>query len=410
MEWIPICDDEIFVNSLKIIPDVGAQISSRECMELAYAFALQGAGHVASNPMVGAVVVDKEHRFLGAAAHLKFGEAHAEASLIESLEKQGLIPRLNGATFYCTLEPCSFQGKTPSCAKLLSRFPIKNLVYGRKDPNKRVDGKGLKILESAGIQCLEDAWFSKQSVRLIRSFSWCMRNAQPYVGLKVGMSFDGKVGKENSERFWITGDRAREYGHWLRHLYDGILVGADTVIVDNPSLNLRHPHVKTASCTTKVVLDPGGRAYRSRPVSSQRLVSSKNSGDRIFWVVKKGLHQEMLAEMEQQFGESGVVLLQLDSDGQGIDLQALLRALYKHGVTSLLLEGGRYVWASFLNQKLVQRIHAFQASQIFGESATLKWDAGLMPMEGTQLVEKSISPLGPDWIVEADIKYSEEDS
>ena len=407
MEWIPICDDEHFARGIKIIPKVGEKVSQVDCLALAYAAALQGAGYVASNPMVGVVAVDKDHQFIGMGAHLRFGEAHAEANLLAHIRSEGISSRLAGATLYCTLEPCSFHGKTPSCAKALSHFPIKRLVYGQKDPNKKVNGRGLKILEEAGILCEEVAPFSKASARLIKPFSWCMTHHQPYVALKLAMSFDGKIGKEQQERFWITGERSRRYGHWLRQLYDGLVVGADTVIVDNPSLDIRHPDIHRPSPVAKVVLDPGGRAFRARPLSEQRLISSRRAGDRVFWVVRKGLHEKMYAAMVQQCEQVGVNLIQLGSGQEGLDLKHLLKTLYDHDVNSVLLEGGRFVWASFLNQKLVQRLHSFQSSKLLGGDA-LNWDVGLQALENTQLVERSVSPLGSDWIVEADMSYTEE--
>ena len=391
-------------------PAIGEEISPEDCFAIAYSCALQGAGRVASNPLVGVVAVDRDHKFIGLGAHLQFGKAHAEASLISDIQENGLESRLTGATVYCTLEPCSFHGKTPSCAKLLRGFPIKKLVYGHKDPNLRVNGSGIKILEDAGIICVQDQRFAKDSAKLIKPFTWCLSRAQPYVGLKVAMSFDGKIGKTGQERLWVTGERSRQYAHWLRHYYEGILIGADTVIVDNPSLNIRHPYILSPSPVAKIVLDPSGRAFRSRSLSKHRLIASLRADDRVFWIVKKGLNQEIISEMEKQLEHHGASLIQLNYDHQGLDLNTLLQTLYKSGVHSILLEGGRYVWSSFLNQQLVQVLHAFHAGTILGGESTLRWDAGLTTSIGTQLVEKRISPMDSDWVLEADLNYFEGDA
>lgn len=408
MDWIPICDDEHFVDGISRTPELGEKIEVDECFKLAYGLALQGAGRVGSNPLVGVVAVDKDHKFIAAGAHLRFGEAHAEANLIRAIKSRGLDSRLAEATLYCTLEPCSFHGKTPSCAKAIADLPIGRIVYGQIDPNEKVNGKGLKILREAGITCEQNLAFTQMSAKLIKAFAWNLRSARPFVALKLAMSFDGKVGQEKAERYWVTGERARQHGHWLRHLYEGVLVGADTVIVDNPSLSIRHPGIQSPSPVSKVVLDPTGRAFSSRPLLEQHLVMSCGSEDQIYWVVKNDLDPKLLTTIARQLGKVNGHLLPLKCSKQGLDLEALLQTLYRQGVHSLLLEGGRYVWASFLNQGFAQRLHAFQANRILGGSA-LNWDSQLQSMSGTQLVDMQISPMASDWLLEADIRYSQEE-
>ncbi|MFK7823773.1 MAG: bifunctional diaminohydroxyphosphoribosylaminopyrimidine deaminase/5-amino-6-(5-phosphoribosylamino)uracil reductase RibD [Oligoflexales bacterium] len=405
VEWVPVCDDEKFINSTKRPPSLGEELKPEECFTLACSSALQGAGRVASNPLVGVVAVDKDHKFIGLGAHLQFGQAHAEANLIKFIEDNGLISHLAGATLYCTLEPCSFHGKTPSCAKLLSSMPIKKLIYGQMDPNIKVNGRGLRILKEAGVVCEQDSRFTKESARLIKHFSWSLINAKPYVALKMAMSFDGKVGKDSTERFWITGERSRQYGHWLRHFYEGILIGAETVIVDNPSLSVRHTEIFSPSPVAKVILDPNGRALLSRCLSKHRLLTSLTSSDRVYWVVKKGLNEKKFEVIQKQLEQVGASLIQLECDHLGLDLKTLLVSLYDLGIHSLLLEGGRHVWSSFLSQQLVQSLHAFHASTILGGENYHRWDDCLSPIEGTKLVRKRISPMTSDWLIEADLKY-----
>ena len=132
--------DELYANPG--VPDIGTPISSTQAMNLAFIMALQGAGSVKSNPLVGAVCVDKSQNFVAAAYHAEFGKAHAEQALIAQIYEQGLRERLEGATIYVTLEPCAHVGKTPACASVLSDLPIKKVVYGLPDPTPKTCGKG----------------------------------------------------------------------------------------------------------------------------------------------------------------------------------------------------------------------------------------------------------------------------
>ena len=131
-------------------PDLLARVTREECWHLCYGAALRGVGFVTHNPPVGAVLVDRNHRFLAIGAHLEFGGPHAEVNLLSQINKRGLDQHLAGSTLYVTLEPCAHQGKTPSCAAMLSDLPLGKVEFANRDPNPNVDGKGIAILEKIG--------------------------------------------------------------------------------------------------------------------------------------------------------------------------------------------------------------------------------------------------------------------
>ena len=409
MEWVAKCDDECLATMKEAVPKLGSELSPSSAMDLAYCAALAGAGFVSPNPMVGAVCVDSLGRFLALGSHLQVGEQHAEAHMIENIKKNRLTDQLRGATVYCTLEPCSYYGKTPSCAKALSKFPISKLVYGQVDPNKKVNGSGIEILEESGVECLRDAKFEHKTASLIRVFSWSQTSALPYVAVKFAASFNGRIGRHENGRHWVTGPRAREYGHWLRQLYDAIIVGAGTVVVDNPSLNIRSSLLVKVKNSTKVVLDPRARALTHRNLADHNLIKNCEGNDRVIWIVGKDASKNFSQELKTQLTSSPIILARLDTAGGEFRPKEVLNLLAGLGVRSVLLEGGRYLWGSFLRQGLVQRLHAFFAPIIWGVGYSLAWDSGysdgLFPEISGKMRNSRLSPLEKDWVIEADLMW-----
>lgn len=356
--------DELYQIKL---PQFNEKLTSEECIRLACAVGLKGVGNVKRNPLVGAILVDSQHRFLEWGSHLRYGEDHAEAMILKNLKARGCEEKIKNATLYCTLEPCSYHGKTPSCAEALKSLPIKQVFFGQKDPNPKVDGRGLKILEEAGIPCIQDPLFEIKSSSLIEVFKCNMQKKRPFVALKVAATLDGKVAINNRGRTWITGQRAREYGHWLRQYYDGIVIGADTLILDNPSLTVRHSKINKLNHPIRVVLDPNGRALSSMPLEKINLFHDKDIKN--LWVMSESslVHCSNLIQKSTKL--ANVEFMSLPYQKQvGFNLDRLLKNLWDKDISSLLLEGGRGVWESFLSSDLVEKIHYFQAPTLWGNS------------------------------------------
>ena len=201
-------------------------------MRLAMQLAGNAIGRTSPNPLVGAVIV-KDNRVVGCGWHRKAGTPHAE---VHALNQAGELAQ--GADVYVTLEPCAHYGKTPPCAKALVEAKVKNVYGGLLDVNPKVAGKGFKILEDAGIHVeygfLQDELRKQNEV----FFKW-IEHKKPFVVLKAAMTLDGKIATATGQSKWITNETSRAYGYKLRDIYDGIMVGINTVIEDNPMLTAR---------------------------------------------------------------------------------------------------------------------------------------------------------------------------
>ena len=226
MQWQPDPKDAA-LRSLQL-PAIGSKLSPQACKELAVLIAGRGIGQVAPNPLVGAVLVDADHGFLGAGAHERLGQAHAEVNALDYAEQHQQHGRIRGGTLYVTLEPCAHSNRTPACATTLASTGLAKVVYGLVDPNPRVDGRGAKILEQAGIRAELDHTWSATCSELAEIFLCNVRQQRPFVALKVALSLDGLIALPGSQRAWITGPRARAYGHFLRIYYDAIVIGRGT--------------------------------------------------------------------------------------------------------------------------------------------------------------------------------------
>ena len=205
-------------------------------MDIALHLARKGAGKVNPNPLVGAVIVN-DGKIIGKGYHESYGKAHAEINAFKDAETE----LIEGSTMYVTLEPCSHYGKTPPCVDQIIENRIKRVVIGMVDPNPLVSGKGVKKLQEAGIDVtvgiLED-----KCKKLNEVFIKYITKKKPFVVLKTAMSLDGKISTTSGESKWITDKEARENVHILRNELTAIMIGIDTVIIDNPELTCRIPN------------------------------------------------------------------------------------------------------------------------------------------------------------------------
>lgn len=316
-------------------------------MSLARAFAVARRIHpraTSPNPRVGCVLV-KGGRVIAEGAHLAFGKAHAEPN---TLAKAGA--RAKGATAYLTMEPCArFKGKkTPSCAETLAASGVRRVVCASLDPNPKVAGRGLAILRRAGIAVTRDAAYQAEAEALNRGFYSRMRRNRPWVVLKTALSLDGKAAAANGKSRWVTGKPARAAVHRMRAEYDAILVGAGTVLSDNPAL------------------------------------TSHGAGKNPLRVVLAG--RRALSKRSRVFDSSAPTVTYRNKP-----LHAVLRDLSRRGVGTVLIEGGPTVHASFLRAGVVDEAQIFLASKLLSGS--------LDPNTAPRLKEPKISKLGADWLI-----------
>jgi diaminohydroxyphosphoribosylaminopyrimidine deaminase/5-amino-6-(5-phosphoribosylamino)uracil reductase len=326
------------------------------------------------NPMVGAVVLDSGGLMAGEGFHRQSGHKHAEE---EALEAAG--ERARGGILYVNLEPCAHAHRTPSCARAAIDAGIRRVVVSMTDPDERMRGAGLRMLESAGIETFVGV-LEERASRLNEFYVKHRLTGRPFVTAKFAMSLDGKIATRTGESRWITGDEARAHAHRLRHAHDAILVGVDTVVADDPELtaraeeeNLRQP--------LRVVLDSQLKIRQSaRIVGANTLIATTRAG---------------------RVGAAEVLRLPAAADGR-VSLPALLDELGQRGILSLLVEGGAEVHASFFAASLVDKVHAYVAPRLIGGRAA----PGPLAGEGvehlaasTHLREMDFVRLGDDLLI-----------
>jgi len=384
------------------IPQIDEIISIEHAMQVAFDAAWQGLGHTSPNPLVGAVALDSENKFLGVSYHARVGEAHAEASLVQLIRANGMEDRMRDGTIIVTLEPCAHHGRTPPCSDLLTTIGLKRVFYAAQDPNPLVAGKGAKRIRDAGITCELISGFEVLARQQNEMFFWRHeKDNDVFVGLKAASSIGGSIARKGDKRVWITGERARRFGHFLRMVYDGIAVGAQTVIDDNPSLDpymlkdWRPPH--------KVVLDPELRAAECRDLSEFTLLQSDPS--KVHWFLTDDAeagHPDLVKRMQ----EMGINLNIVGSPW--FEPQAVLDAIHGAGVHSLLLEGGAGLYSSFLDMGLVRRMHLFQSPKLFAGADLIHVEtARAQDGQMLNLQQMTLTILDQDFLVEAICKQQE---
>src|SRR5262245_21838205 len=345
-------------------------MTDRDCIQLAIQLAAQGAALVSPNPLVGSVVV-KDGVVVGRGYHRYHDLKHAEAW---ALEEAGADAR--GATVYVNLEPCSHQGagkRTPPCSKALIDAGVKRVVASMLDPNPRVDGHGFELLREAGID-VEIGLMEREARRLNERYIKFITTGLPFVHLKMALSRDGRIATRTGESKWITGGDARAPSQMLRHEYDAILVGINTVLADNPALTDR-TQLPRRRPLVRVLLDSKLRA----PFESQLVMSADESPLIVFTTEYHDIDTDsIMSRMAEHMTleNYGAEVVTLASENGRPDLKAVLAELGKRQLTSLLVEGGAEVAGSFIEQRLVDKVTFFIAPKIIGGREALSGIGG----------------------------------
>ena len=302
--------------------------TDRYYMMLAIEQAKRGLYTTRPNPAVGCIVV-KDGQIIGQGFHPKAGQGHAEVYALAEAGEQAC-----GATAYVTLEPCSHTGRTPPCAKALIATNVARVVIAGLDPNPQVSGRGVALLEAAGIAVTVGV-MTAQAEALNTGFLKAMRTQMPYVRLKTAMSLDGRTAMADGSSKWITSDAARQDVQHLRARSAAIITGSQTVIADDPALTVRSQQlgvdITTIPTPKVVVLDRRNRLAFSETAAYQLC----RREDTVFW--------------------------------RHDDLTALLRDLVEtHDCHDVLVEAGAQVAGSFLAQGLVDELIVYQAPCLLG--------------------------------------------
>lgn len=381
------------------LPAVGTIISPLEAKELALNVALRGVGNVAPNPLVGAVIVDSRHRFVSAGAHLQIGSAHAEINAIDDAKAACGMKDFSQCTLYVTLEPCAHENRTPACAKRLISEKFSEVIYGVEDPNPRVAGQGAAMIRAAGIRCQSDASWGGPAGRLAEFFLWETTRKAPFVGLKAAISLDGAIARRGDQRQFITGPRARSFGHYLRIKYDAIMIGTWTLLHDNPGLTPRDTTIKGRT-PWRIVVDPSGRGLESGASGNIQLLS--DTSEKVVWIMSP-LHVKRLSHLVRRFPQVQFLGIGVGEQGH-IEPEAMLKELYDLGITSVLLEGGSGLYRPFIMRNMVNRYHLFQAAKFLSGRNKIHLFEGEVPPFDSAPADIEITPLGQDWLTEFQVR------
>ena len=351
-------------------------------MRLAMQLAGNAIGRTSPNPLVGAVIV-KDNRVVGCGWHRKAGTPHAE---VHALNQAGELAQ--SADVYVTLEPCAHYGKTPPCAKALVEAKVKNVYGGLLDVNPKVAGKGFKILEDAGINVeygfLQDELRKQNEV----FFKW-IEHKKPFIVLKAAMTLDGKIATATGQSKWITNETSRAYGYKLRDIYDGIMVGINTVIEDNPMLTAR---VDGGKNPIRIVVDSSLKIDINANVvqdkSAKTIVATTDKADK-----------DKILKLQAQ--DVDVIVVDKDKNDK-VDIEKLLDILGQQNICSILVEGGATLSGSFVAKKLVDKVYFFIAPKIIGgkEAKTPVAGTGILNLqEALTLKDIQIEKLEEDILI-----------
>lgn len=307
-------------------------------------------GHTWPNPSVGCVLV-KDGQVLAAAVTAEGGRPHAET---QALAMAG--DRARGATAYVSLEPCAHHGQTPPCAEALINAGIARVVIAAHDHDPRVAGKGVAMLQAAGIEV--DELPLAEALAQHAGFSRRIAHGMPRVIMKLATSEDGQMADITGRQRWITGERARMHGHSLRNRVDAVLTGIGTVLADDPRLDVRLPGAEHARLV-RVVADRHLRI----PLESQLVKTAEKQAT---WVITSTDAVEQAASHATDLRERGVTLLALDD--AALKPRAILEALGREGITRLLVEAGPALSTAFLEERLVDRLYWYRAPVLLGNA------------------------------------------
>jgi diaminohydroxyphosphoribosylaminopyrimidine deaminase/5-amino-6-(5-phosphoribosylamino)uracil reductase len=370
-------------------------------MRRALRLAERGRGTTRPNPVVGAVLA-RGGQVLAEAFHRRAGEAHAEVRAL-----QAVGGRADGATLYVNLEPCCHVGRTGPCTDAIIAAGVRRVVVGCRDRNPKVDGRGIRRLRRAGIAvevgCRED-----DSREANRAFFVWVSLGRPLVTLKAAATLDGYIAQISSRKgqgpIWITGESARRAAHQLRAAHDAILVGAGTVLTDDPRLTVRIEggSGRRAEGGLRVVLDgrlrtpPAARVLRGSGAGTGR--GRVAGGGPALVIGARGAPTGRAGALEK----AGAEVLLLPARRGRIAIAAVLTALAERGIQSVLVEGGAEVHGGFIRERLVDRVALFVAPRLIGGGVPVAAGAGWAIAQALELGPLQARSLDGDLLLTAD--------
>lgn len=353
-----------------------------KCISLAK----RGEGLVSPNPLVGAVILDKDGNLAGYGWHKKYGEAHAEVNAVKMAEENG--KDIKGGTIFVSLEPCSHYGKTPPCADLIITKGLKRVIAGCVDPNPKVAGRGLEKLKAAGIEVVSGV-LEKECRKLNEIFIKNQLEQKPFVAIKTATTMDGKIATKTGNSKWITSEKARAEVQKLRNKYDAILTGSGTVVADNPSLTCRMQKDRNP---IRVIIDSCASTQADSNVY-------KNDGTEVILAVKDSIKDSDINKYPEHVK---ILKCPLNEKSGKIDLEYLVDKLYELGIRSILIEAGGLLNGAFLKAGLVDKVYQFIAPKVLCDNAAKSFVDGFdinKIEEGIKLEIEAVKSFTPDILV-----------
>ena len=309
----------------------------------------RGRGFVEPNPMVGCVIV-KDGAVVGEGFHARFGGPHAEVAALEAAGANA-----QGATLYCTLEPCCHQGKRGPCTKAILPAGIRRVVAAMQDPFPEVSGQGLNELREAGLE-VEVGLHEDLARRLNGPYLKLLATGKPWVIAKWAMTLDGKIATRSGYSQWISGSAARAVVHSLRSRVDAIVVGRRTAEMDDPLLTARPEGGTPARIATRVIV-----SSRARLAPDSRLIKSARDFPVLLVCGPEAQEQDI-----KRLAGKGVEVLPLLAETRYERTLQLLDALGSRRMTNILVEGGSQLFGTLLDARQINEVHVFIAPKLFG--------------------------------------------
>jgi len=338
--------------------------------------AKKAIGKTSPNPMVGALVV-KNNQIVGHGYHKKAGTLHAERIALNKARNLS-----KGSTLYVSLEPCCHYGRTDPCTRAIIDAGIKRVVYSIKDPNPKVNGKGIMELKKAGIEVV-GCVLANEARRLNEVYLKYITTNRPFVILKLAQSLDGRIATANGISQWITGPEARKYAHRLRSYYDAVAVGSGTVRTDNPQLTVR--------------LVKGNNPYRiiiSRSLNFPRSINLLANNEDCKTIIATS------SKSARRLKIKNLIIWEIKENKNGLSMVDLIDKAGQFGISSLLVEGGSGVATSMVKNRLVDKFHIMMAPMIIGRGIEAVNDLGVRDLEkAMRLREYKIEQMGNDFLL-----------
>jgi len=368
-------------------------------MQRAIELATLAEGCTSPNPLVGCVLA-RDDKIVGEGWHQMAGSAHAEVNAINDAGDQA-----SGATMYITLEPCTHFGRTPPCTDAILTAGISKVIYAVCDPNPAATG-GASVLRQAGLAVLGGV-LEASARHMNRFYLHAVRHKRPFVVAKYAASLDGRIATRSGHSQWITGPEARQRGHQLRQATDAIIVGAQTIIDDNPALTVRldsQPGTSSAPVRhpRRIVLDSAGKIPLNRQVFSHSLPGETQ----VFTTAAMPVvHADALARC-------GVTVTRVAADtNQRVSLDAVLQELAAQQVQSVMVEGGQTLLGAFLDRGLINEVWAFLAPMLIGGKGALPAFGGQgceRLEQAARLINLSTEKVGDDLLVRGQLTALQE--